>query len=119
MRGDMIEVFKIAHNFYDPQTTAKLLKFHSDPSTRSNGYKIVKVATNTTKFQHFFTNRVTNTWNSLPSHVVSAETINEFKNSLDQGGGGIRPPSDTMILTGNFSILGTTHPFAYQLVLTY
>ena len=33
--------------------------------------------------------------------------------------GGIRPPSDTMILTGNFSILGTTHPFAYQLVLTY
>ena len=26
MRGDMIEVFKIAHNFYDPQTTAKLLK---------------------------------------------------------------------------------------------
>jgi hypothetical protein len=44
----------------------------------------VKVSTNTTKFQHFFTNRVTNTWNSLPSHVVSAETINQFKNSLDK-----------------------------------
>jgi len=51
MRGDMIDVFKIAHNFYDPQTTAELLKFHPDPSTRSNGYKIVKVATNTTKSQ--------------------------------------------------------------------
>ena len=44
----------------------------------------MKVSTNTTKFQHFFTNRVTNTWNSLPSHVVSAETINQFKNSLDK-----------------------------------
>ena len=84
LRGDMIEVFKIAHNFYDPQTTDKLLKFHSDPKTRSNGYKIMKVTTNTTKFHHFFTNRITNTWNSLPTYVVSAETMNAFKNSLDK-----------------------------------
>ena len=44
----------------------------------------MKVATNTTKFHHFFTSRITNTWNSLPTYVVSAETMNAFKNSLDK-----------------------------------
>ena len=32
---------------------------------------------------------------------------------------GIRPSSDTMILLVIFSILGTSHPLVYQLVLTY
>ena len=36
--------------------------------------------------------------------------------SMTSGGGGFRGISDTMILTGNFTILGTTHRLAYQLV---
>ena len=41
---------------------------------------------NTASFQHFFTNRVVNCWNSHPRHVVSVDTINAFKikNSLDR-----------------------------------
>jgi len=31
----------------------------------------------------FFTNRVANNWNSLPSHVVHADTVNSFKSRLD------------------------------------
>ena len=31
-----------------------------------------------------FTNRVIPIWNSLPNHVVSADTINTFKNRLDK-----------------------------------
>ena len=31
-----------------------------------------------------FTNRVIPIWNSLPNHVVSAETVNTFKQSLDK-----------------------------------
>jgi len=31
-----------------------------------------------------FTNRVIPIWNSLPNHVVSANTINTFKNRLDK-----------------------------------
>ena len=31
----------------------------------------------------FFTNRVVNNWNSLPSHVVHADIVNSFKSHLD------------------------------------
>ena len=45
----------------------KLFKKLSRPLLRSN----------------FFTQRVINTWNSLPAEVVSAPTISTFKASLD------------------------------------
>ena len=32
----------------------------------------------------FFANRIVNIWNSLPSYVVSAETVNCFKTRLDR-----------------------------------
>ena len=32
----------------------------------------------------FFANRIVNIWNSLPSYVVSAETVNCFKNKIRQ-----------------------------------
>ena len=79
----MIEMFKITHDFYDSQVTKNLFQF-ADSITRTNGYKLTKVHCNTAAFQHFFTNRVVNCWNSLPRHVVSVDTINEFKNSLDR-----------------------------------
>ena len=31
-----------------------------------------------------FANRIVNIWNSLPSYVVSAETVNYFKTRLDR-----------------------------------
>jgi len=31
----------------------------------------------------FFSQRVVNSWNALPQHVVDAESINLFKNALD------------------------------------
>ena len=31
-----------------------------------------------------FANRIVNIWNSLPSYVVSAETVNYFKTRLDK-----------------------------------
>ena len=83
VRGDMIEVFKITHDFYDPQVTNSLFQL-VDSVTRSNGYKLAKVTTNTSAFQHFFTNRVVNCWNNLPRHVVCVDTVNAFKNALDR-----------------------------------
>jgi len=32
---------------------------------------------------YYFTNRVVNMWNYLPSYAVSAESLNCFKNRLD------------------------------------
>ena len=33
--------------------------------------------------KHFFSNRVVSHWNSLPSHVVDADTVLNFKKRLD------------------------------------
>ena len=86
LRGDMIQVFKITHNNYDPLTTKSLFEFAADTksNTRTNGYKIIKVFTNTSSYKHFFTNRVVNLWNSLPVHVVEVDSVNTFKCVLDK-----------------------------------
>ena len=33
--------------------------------------------------KHFFTHRIVNLWNSLPTQVVHASSVNDFKNKLD------------------------------------
>ena len=48
------------------------------------GFKLKKQHVNTNRYQHFFVNRVANTWNNLPANVVSLETVNSFKNALDR-----------------------------------
>ena len=83
LRGDMIETYKIIHGFYDT-AVAPILKLNSTLHTRGNS---LKLTTNRTRYdlrKHFFTNRVINAWNSLPDDVVTANTINTFKNRLDK-----------------------------------
>ena len=84
LRGDLIETYKICNNIYDPATTSNLFDFNSFDKTRSNGLKITKITTNHNQFQQFFTNRVINLWNNLPSHVAKSKTTNAFKNSIDK-----------------------------------
>ena len=84
VRGDLIETYKIVHNLYDPITTNTLFQFDNNNKTRSHKYKLLKPRLNTTVFQNFFTNRVITAWNNLPEEVVSAETLNVFKNRLDK-----------------------------------
>merc|ERR1712200_363117 len=66
LRGDMIQVFKIARKFYDCSSTESIFEY-----------------TNNTKFKKFFSNRVVNKGNSLPCEIVQSKTINEFKNRFD------------------------------------
>jgi len=84
IRGDMIQVFKIANKYYDPITTDSIFKFSDNSRLRGHNFKIVKQNTNKTKFSNFFTNRVVNTWNKLPSNIANANSINEFKNLFDK-----------------------------------
>ena len=83
IRGDMLQVFKIAKRFYDSQSTESIFEFKKSNRLRGHNYKINKHATNKSKFQKFFSNRVINKWNGLPQEVVDAKTINEFKNKFD------------------------------------
>ena len=79
----MIQVFKIAHNYYDKASVDNLFNFSNDSRLRGHNFKIIKKFTNKTKYQKFFTNRVINKWNNLPSDIVNSKSINEFKNKFD------------------------------------
>ena len=83
IRGDMIEVYKILHEKYDPLTTHSLFTLDNN-NTRGHKLKLKKVQFNTNKYKHFFTNRVVNLWNSLPGETVCAPSLNVFKNKLDK-----------------------------------
>ena len=83
IRGDLIQVFKIAHNFYDPTTTKSLFEFTNEQKLRGHNFKIIKQRTNKSKYSKFFTNRIVNRWNKLPSYIVNATSIDNFKNHVD------------------------------------
>ena len=84
LRGDFIEVYKIVHNLYDQTTTNSLFSFNIDSITRSHSFKLTKPRVDTKKYQDFFTNRVIDNWNKLPEAIVSAESLNVFKNRIDR-----------------------------------
>ena len=71
LRGDMIQVYKIAHNFYDPESTTSIFKFATNSRLRGHLFKINKQFTKTSKYKKFFSNRVVNKWNGLPHEVVN------------------------------------------------
>jgi hypothetical protein len=81
LRGDLIEVYKYTHGIY--KIPNKLLELETRNNTRGHAYKLKKLRCNTTLRQHFFTSRVTDSWNSLPNAVVEAQSLNSFKNRLD------------------------------------
>lgn len=83
IRGDMIELFKIMTNIYDTCTS---LNIPSAPTSiaRGNKYKIFQKHVHYKLRQHYFINRVTSVWNSLPDEVVSADNVNTFKHRLDK-----------------------------------
>ena len=83
LRGDMIEVSKIVHNYYDPGAS---VKFKSNPFgiTRGNKFKLQKFTCHYNLRKYSFCSRVINIWNSLPDHVVEADSINKFKSRLDK-----------------------------------
>ena len=81
-RGDMIEVYKILHGVHDnvgPQLTrveGNITRGHS-----------MRLKVNRCRYdirKYSFSNRIVNVWNSLPEEVVTACSVNAFKNRLDR-----------------------------------
>ena len=83
LRGDMIETYKICNKIYDPATTTDLFIPNTDDRTRSNGQKLSKSTTEHNQYLYFFTNRIINIWNKLPSQTANSKSTNEFKNNID------------------------------------
>ena len=82
LRGQLIETFKIVrgHSTLDPST---VFSFSLNP-TRNHGFKLVVPRFRTNKFRDFMTVKVCHLWNSLPSELVNAPSVESFKLHLDR-----------------------------------
>ena len=83
----MIELFKILKGIHDPSCVSHfdLVQLIDETiRTRGNNYKLIQHHCHYDLRKLSFTSRVIPIWNSLPNHVVSADTINTFKNHLDK-----------------------------------
>ena len=80
-RGDMIYVYKYLHG--DVSSHACLFQLSSITFTRGHKFKLLKPRALTFLQLKFFTQRVIEHWNLLPDFVVSAPSLNCFKNRLD------------------------------------
>jgi len=83
IRGDMIEAYKIVTGKYQPCVAPTLHK-ENVFVTRGNNLRLEKSQVKYDLRKFGFTNRVVNTWNSLPNWVVSANTTDTFKTRLDK-----------------------------------
>ena len=83
LRGDLIEVYKLLTGGENIDHTALLQLDDSCYGTRGHKFKLKKYRSRLDIRKHFFSNRVVSHWNSLPSHVVDADTVLNFKKRLD------------------------------------
>ena len=83
-RGDLIEVYKIMHKFYDSEYVNSLFNVSEDGRTRGHNFKITKKHVNSKLTQCFFTNRVINEWNNLSREEVNSTSLSAFKNAIDR-----------------------------------
>ena len=82
LRGDMLETYKILNDLYDNEA-APVLELSGTKMTRKNDKKLNKVMSKMELSKHFFTQRVVDVWNSLPSEIINSASVNIFKNRLD------------------------------------
>lgn len=82
VRGDMITTYRIVNSLFSVDLSS-LFARNEDPRLRGHEHKLKKENFKTATRQHFFSNRVFSLWNSLPSTVVCAPSLNSFKNGYD------------------------------------
>ena len=97
IRGDLIQVFKIVKQIDDipvnkffemaedrhGHSTRNTVTIGSDPEHVTSNMNFVKQKSNLDLRRHFFSNRVVDKWNILPSAVKNAKDVNNFKNLYD------------------------------------
>ena len=82
LRGDLIEVFKIAkrldnlhlNNYFEVSTAV----------TRGRAFELVKKGCHLEYRKFCFSFGIVNTWNSLSNEVIACDSVNGFKIRLDK-----------------------------------
>ena len=82
-RGDMIQVYKILNGMVRVDTEDFFVPSRFE-HTRGHQQRVSKEKATKMARINAFSQRVTNQWNSLPNDVVKAESLNKFKNGLDE-----------------------------------
>ena len=82
-RGDLIEAYKIITGKEGIESSKFFILDSNDHGLRGHQFKLYKQSSRLNVRRNFFTQRVINDWNRLPSHVVEAPSVNSFKNRLD------------------------------------
>ena len=80
-RGDMLLVYKLMNKLTKCDWESFFKR--SDYPTGGHKDKLYKPMAKTTLRLNTSSNRIINEWNSLPSEVISAQDINDFKNKYD------------------------------------
>ncbi|KAF2346148.1 hypothetical protein FHG87_023096 [Trinorchestia longiramus] len=83
LRGQLIETFKYL-NGLNNVTLEGLFERDGNVRTRNNGQKLLLRNFKTSQAMNFFPVKIAATWNQLPENMVSAGTVNTFKNRLDE-----------------------------------
>lgn len=82
IRGDLIETFKILTNRYSCKLD-RIFTRSENSHLRGHSLKLQTERCNRLPRKNFLSNRVVESWNALPSEVISADSTNNFKNKLD------------------------------------
>jgi hypothetical protein len=82
-RADLIQMFRLTHNLF-PEEVENFCLFSEGRRLRGHEFKVAKESFKTTTRQHFLTNRAFGNWNALPSLIVNAENVSQFKKRYDQ-----------------------------------
>ncbi|XP_069122448.1 uncharacterized protein [Argopecten irradians] len=83
MRADIIQTFKILKGI-DILDVDKLFQETGQRITRGHSRKLFKKQRRLQRTGHFFSNRIVNTWNSLPEKTVTSTSVNSFKTNLNK-----------------------------------
>ncbi len=81
-RGDLIQLFKI-FNDIEMVTLQNKPLFMENSKTRGHKQKYVRELSRFLPRYNFITNRAANAWNELPAKVVDSQSVDLFKNNLD------------------------------------
>ena len=82
-RGDMIQTYKIIHGI-DIVNKDMFFSAVTVEATRGHKFKLFQKRSRLNVRANAFGNRVVPDWNSLPSDVVNAISVNSFKSKLDK-----------------------------------
>ena len=81
LRSDMVKTYKIIYNI-DKIECRDIFPLNNT-QTRGNSLKIYKRFSRTNIRKYHFSQRVVDSWNNLPEDIVTASSVNSFKNKLN------------------------------------